>query len=98
MYIELDMMTSSLYIENMSNEAIGNHVRRHRRLADLTQAQLAKAVEVSRQTVVSIEGGDYSPSVYLALRIAATLDTTVENLFGDGDNHTSSPATTSTAR
>ena len=49
---------------------------------DLTQAELAKAVDVSRQTVISIEGGDYAPSVYLALRIAAVLDTTVEDLFG----------------
>ncbi len=49
---------------------------------DLTQAELAKAVDVSRQTVISIEGGDYAPSVYLALRIAAVLDTSVENLFG----------------
>ena len=51
-------------------------------MSDLTQAELAKAVDVSRQTVISIEGGDYAPSVYLALRIAAVLDTTVEDLFG----------------
>lgn len=60
----------------------GNQVRRHRRMGELTQAELAKAVEVSRQTVISIEAGDYSPSVHLALRIAAALDTTVEALFG----------------
>ncbi len=53
-----------------------------RRLRDLTQATLAEQVEVSRQTIVSIEAGDYSPSVHLALRIAAELDTTVELLFG----------------
>lgn len=63
----------------------GNHVRRHRRMGELTQAELAKAVDVSRQTVISIEAGDYSPSVHLALRIAATLDTTVEALFGNDE-------------
>lgn len=52
-------------------------------MMDLTQAQLASEVEVSRQTIVSIEGGDYAPSVYLALRIADVLETTVEELFGE---------------
>lgn len=47
----------------------------------LTQAQLAQAVSVSRQTIISIERGDYAPSVYLALRIARVLGTTVEALF-----------------
>ena len=61
----------------------GNSVRRHRRAADLTQAALAERVEVSRQTIVSIESGDYSPSVHLALRIASELDATVEQLFAD---------------
>jgi len=60
-----------------------NNVRRFRRAADLTQAQLAEEVDVSRQTVVAIEAGDYSPSVYLALAVAKTLDTTVEVLFGE---------------
>jgi putative transcriptional regulator len=52
-------------------------------MADLTQADLAKAIEVSRQTVISIERGDYSPSVHLALRLASVLGTTVEALFGN---------------
>jgi len=69
----------------------GNHVRRHRRASDLTQAELAKHVGVSRQTVISIEGGDYAPSVFLALRIARTLDTTVEALFGDSLDHGGTP-------
>jgi len=60
-----------------------NRVREHRRRADLTQAQTAAAIEVSRQTVVSIEAGDYAPSVYLALRLANLFDTTVESLFGE---------------
>jgi putative transcriptional regulator len=59
-----------------------NAVRRARRLADLTQAQLADAVGVTRQTIVAVEAGDYAPSVYLALAIAARLGATVEDLFG----------------
>ena len=60
-----------------------NAVRDHRARNGLTQAQLAGAVAVSRQTVVAIEAGDYAPSVYLALRLASVLDTTVEALFAD---------------
>ena len=62
-------------------EPMSNLVRQTRRMRDLTQAELAKAASVSRQTIVSIEGGDYAPSVYLALRLAEVLETTVEALF-----------------
>ncbi len=62
-------------------EGRANAVRRHRQIAGLTQAQLAVDCEVSRQTVVAIEAGDYAPSVYLALRLAAALGTDVESLF-----------------
>ena len=76
------MMTTILYIQPMGTDQLSNGVRQARRIADLTQAALAEQAEVSRQTVVSIEAGDYSPSVHLALRIAALLNTTVEELFG----------------
>ena len=65
-----------------TKQVAANQVRRTRRMMDLTQAQLAKEIDVSRQTVVSIEGGDYAPSVYLALKLADVLETTVEALFG----------------
>jgi len=48
---------------------------------ELSQQQLAVMVTVSRQTIVSIEGGDYAPSVKLALLLAKKLETTVEELF-----------------
>ncbi|MFI2637084.1 helix-turn-helix transcriptional regulator, partial [Streptomyces collinus] len=51
----------------MTGKAGDNNVREHRRLAGLTQAQLATAGQVSRQSIVSVERGDYAPSVYLAL-------------------------------
>lgn len=47
----------------------------------VTQAELAEQVGVSRQTIISVEQGDYAPSVYLALRIARSLGKTVEELF-----------------
>ena len=48
---------------------------------ELSQAQIAEKVSVTRQTIIAIERGDYSPSVKLALQLARALDTTVEQLF-----------------
>lgn len=62
-----------------------------RRLAEqrvkvgLTQVQLAELVGVSRQTIISIERGRFSPSVLLAIRIAQETDTSVEELFAVDD-------------
>lgn len=68
----------------MVQEQGGFTVRFARRAAGLTQAELAAEVGVSRQTIISIERGDYAPSVYLALGIARKLNATVEQLFGAG--------------
>ena len=62
-------------------ETLSSHLKKIRSSAGLTQAQLAQAAGVSRQTIISIERGDYAPSVYLALRIASTLSVTVEDIF-----------------
>ena len=48
---------------------------------EITQAELAKKINVSRQTIIAIEKGNYNPSVLLAMRLAKILETTVENLF-----------------
>lgn len=58
-----------------------NTVRRARRAIELTQADLADRVGVSRQTIVALESGGYAPSVYLALALADVLETSVEALF-----------------
>ena len=46
-----------------------------------SQQQLADLASVSRQTIIAIERGDYNPSVKLALLLARSLNTTVEQLF-----------------
>ena len=48
---------------------------------DLSQQQLADAVGVSRQTINSIEKGDYNPTIRLCLAICRTLDKTLDELF-----------------
>jgi len=61
---------------------VKTHLRRLRfERGELSQAQFAEMVSVSRQTIIAIEGGDYSPSVKLALLIARALGTTVERVF-----------------
>lgn len=79
-------MPSSLYVDDMgrtSSQGRRNGVRRARLAAELTQAELASGVGVTRQTVAAVEAGDYAPSVYLALAIARRLGSTVEDLFAE---------------
>ncbi len=60
---------------------IRNAVRRHRVVRDMTQNELAELLGVTRQTVLSIEKGKYTPSIALALRLAEVFDVSVEALF-----------------
>ncbi len=61
---------------------IKTNLRKYRfERGELSQQRVADLVSVSRQTIVAIERGDYSPSVKLALLLARKLDTTVEDLF-----------------
>lgn len=60
----------------------GEQIRSRRKELGLSQQALAKAVGVSRQTIITMEQGNYAPSVYLALKISGALDTTVEELWG----------------
>ena len=67
-------MLSNLYI-------MKNLVRDQRTQRGLSQAELAEGLGVSRQTVIAIESGRYSPSLPLAFRIAKFFDTTVDEMF-----------------
>lgn len=58
-----------------------NRVHQHRQTCDLTQQALADGVGVTRQTIISIEKGNYEPSVRLALKLARVLGVSVEDLF-----------------
>jgi len=58
-----------------------NTIKVERAKHDLTQAALAEKVNVSRQTINSIEIGKFVPSCILALKIAAIFDTTAESIF-----------------
>lgn len=52
-----------------------------RKMHGLSQDRLAEKLGVSRQTIISIEKGKYSPSLPLAFQLARTFNTTIEELF-----------------
>jgi putative transcriptional regulator len=60
---------------------VKNAVRERRTAAGLSQGDLAGALEVSRQTINSIETGRYLPSLTLAIKIARFFDSSVEEIF-----------------
>ncbi len=62
-------------------EYIKNVVQKARTDAGLTQEELAQEIRVSRQTIIAIERGNYTPSVLLALKIAKVFKIKVEDLF-----------------
>ena len=61
--------------------SVTNVVQKVRTERGLTQEELAEKVGVSRQTVIAIEKGNYTPSVMLALKIARTFKLSVEDIF-----------------
>lgn len=63
-------------------EGYGPLIRANRLAQEMTQQQLSDRVGVSRQTIIAMETGSYAPSVFLALRVATELGSTVEQLWG----------------
>lgn len=63
------------------HELLNNRLREERARRELTQADLATLVGVSRKTINTVENGVFIPSTVLALRLARALRTTVESLF-----------------
>lgn len=62
-------------------EHITNRVFELRKEVDVTQEDLAKAVKVSRQTIIAIEKGNYIPSLLLGIKIARFFKKSVEEVF-----------------
>ena len=58
-----------------------NNLEELRKAAGLTQQELSESAEVSRKSINAIENGVYVPTTVLALKIAKTLNCTVEDLF-----------------
>lgn len=65
----------------MKKERIANTVHELRTKRGWTQESLAQTVDVTRQTIIAIEKGNYTPSVALALKLAKHFGIRVEDMF-----------------
>lgn len=62
-------------------EIINNNLQELRKSRKITQEDLAQKIGITRQTIIAIEKGNYTPSVLLALKIAGYFKIPVENIF-----------------
>jgi len=60
---------------------VKNRLEEIRKAKGITQEELANALEVSRQTVGSLENGRYNPSIILAFKIAQFFEVSIEEVF-----------------
>ena len=65
----------------MTKKPLENKIKVYRAINDWTQEELAGRVNVTRKTINTIENGKYSPSAYLAIKIARAFSVTVEEIF-----------------
>ncbi len=62
-----------------------NNVKKYRKSEGLSQLELAKKVNVARQTINLIENNKYNPSLALCIELAKALKTDLNSLFWEGD-------------
>ena len=60
---------------------MNNRIKELRKQKKITQDELAKAVEVTRQTIISLENGTYNASLQLAYKISRYFGTNIEDVF-----------------
>jgi len=66
----------------VENNQLKNQIRRMRfERGEMTQQELADKAGVTRQTIIAIEAGNYSPSLTLAFKLAQALDVRIEEVF-----------------
>lgn len=63
-----------------------NQLEKLRRQHAIRQEDLAQALGVSRQTVISLEKGKYNPSLALAFKLARYFNLSIEDIFDDSDD------------
>ena len=65
---------------------MNNHIKAMRTARGWSQEALGELLDVSRQTVISIERGKYDPSLPLAFKLARVFECTIEDLFDPEDD------------
>jgi putative transcriptional regulator len=80
--VVIQVSKKNISSRNRGNDSIRNQIRRLRfDNGEMTQQQLADKAQVTRQTIIALEQGRYSPSLLLAFRIAKAFDVGVEDVF-----------------
>ncbi len=74
-------MESKLSIKIRKGDILKNRLEEIRKQRGIKQEELAAALEVSRQTIGSLENGRYNPSIILAIKIARYFGLSVEEIF-----------------
>lgn len=69
------------YPSHFRGDNLINKLKQYRTEHGLTQSQLAEQVHVSQRTILSLEKGQYKPSILLAYRLALLFNTSIEDLF-----------------
>lgn len=70
-----------IYINMNGGIPLKNRVKELRTDLKITQEQLSDLVSVSSRTIISLEKGQYNPSILLAYKIACVFNTTIEELY-----------------
>lgn len=70
-----------LYILSQGDDELENRIKELRKRNKITQDDLAKAANVTRQTIISLENGKYNASLQLAYKLAKYFGVTIEELF-----------------
>lgn len=75
-----DLLGAKTYTECMV-QAVKNRMAQYRQEVGITQEALGEKLGVTRQTIIAIEKGNYTPSVLLALKIAKYFKVKIEEIF-----------------
>ena len=78
-YVTIQVMESELSIER--SQSVKNRLEELRKQRGIRQEELAAILEVSRQTIGSLENGRYNPSIVLAFKIARYFSMNIEEIF-----------------
>lgn len=78
---EGDILTAKMRAFSKNNQSVSNAVQKFRKANSMTQEDLARATGVTRQTIISIEKGKYTPSLPSAMVLAKTFNAKVEDIF-----------------
>ncbi len=80
-YVEITERKLSISDPANGGDGLKNRLEELRKARGIRQEELAEALEVSRQTIGSLENGRYNPSILLAFKIARYFGMTIEEIF-----------------